>query len=80
MGRRPGLPAPASAGGDGRRFVGLIGADRILAEGRRAFEAGDYRWTAQILHTLGFAAPGNEAARQLQADAYEQLGYQTEGP
>ncbi|GGV48652.1 alkyl sulfatase [Kitasatospora herbaricolor] len=63
-----------------RRFVGLIGADRILAEGRRAFEAGDYRWTAQILHTLVFAEPGNEAARQLQADAYEQLGYQAEGP
>ncbi|GHE25691.1 alkyl sulfatase [Kitasatospora indigofera] len=63
-----------------RRFAALIGADRILAEGRRAFEAGDYRWSAQILHTLVFAEPGNEAARHLQADAYEQLGYQAEGP
>ena len=62
------------------RFVELIGADGILAEGRRAFEAADYRWAVQILHTLVFAQPDNQAARDLQADAYEQMGYQAEGP
>ncbi|WP_329236316.1 MBL fold metallo-hydrolase [Streptomyces sp. NBC_01460] len=63
-----------------RRFVDLIGADKVLAEGRRAFQAADYRWAAQILHALVFAEPENQAARHLQADAYEQMGYQAEGP
>ncbi|GHG28545.1 alkyl/aryl-sulfatase [Streptomyces zaomyceticus] len=63
-----------------RRFVDLIGAEGIMAEGRRAFDAGDYRWAAQILHTLVFAQPDHHAARGLQADAYEQMGYQAEGP
>ncbi|MGD9988690.1 alkyl/aryl-sulfatase [Pseudonocardia sp.] len=62
------------------RYVDLIGADRILAEGRRAIEVGDYRWATQILHHLVFTQPDNHEARQLQADAYEQLGYQIEGP
>ncbi|MFG2613987.1 alkyl/aryl-sulfatase [Streptomyces anulatus] len=63
-----------------RRFVDLIGADGIMAEGQRAFDGADYRWAAQILHTLVFAQPDNQAARELQADAYEQMGYQVEGP
>ncbi|GAA2120764.1 hypothetical protein GCM10009759_69890 [Kitasatospora saccharophila] len=63
-----------------KRFVDMIGAEKVLAEGRRAFDAADYRWAAQILHTLVFAQPDNRAAKELQADAYEQLGYQAEGP
>ena len=63
-----------------QRYVDLIGADRVLAEGQRAIEAADYRWAAELLHHLVFAQPGNELARSLQADAYEQLGYQAEGP
>ncbi|MFC8716101.1 alkyl/aryl-sulfatase [Kitasatospora sp. NPDC057198] len=63
-----------------RRYVELIGAEKVLAEGRRAFEAGDYRWAAQLLHSLVFADPEHREARELQADAYEQLGYQAEGP
>ena len=63
-----------------RRFVDLIGAEGIMAEGQRAFDAADYRWAAQILHTLVFAQPDHQAARELQADAYEQMGYQAEGP
>ncbi|HEY7010356.1 MAG TPA: alkyl sulfatase dimerization domain-containing protein [Jatrophihabitantaceae bacterium] len=62
------------------RYVDVIGADAILAEGRRALEAGDYRWATQILHHVVFAQPDNDEARNLQADAYEQLGYQAEGP
>ncbi|WP_454728434.1 alkyl/aryl-sulfatase [Cellulosimicrobium protaetiae] len=62
------------------RYVAAFGRDAILAEGRRAVEAGDYRWAAQILHHLVFADPGDEEAKGLQADAYEQMGYQAEGP
>ncbi|MYT76558.1 Alkyl sulfatase BDS1, metallo-beta-lactamase superfamily [Streptomyces sp. MnatMP-M77] len=63
-----------------RRLTDLIGPDKILAEGRRAFATGDYRWAVQILHALVFADPENREAREVQADAYEQMGYQAEGP
>ena len=66
----------------GRRYVDAMGGpDRILVEGRRAFDAGDYRWTAEIVGHLVFADPANAEARALQADALEQMGYQAEsGP
>ena len=63
-----------------KRHVDLIGADRILEEGRKAIDAADYRWAVQVLHHLVFADPNNAEARNLQADAYEQLGYQQEAP
>lgn len=69
------LPAAESA----VRYVELVGAEGILAEGRRAVDEGDYRWAVEILHKLVFAEPGNQEARELQADAYEQMGYQAEG-
>ncbi|NUS40933.1 MAG: MBL fold metallo-hydrolase [Terrabacter sp.] len=62
------------------RYVAAFGRDAILAEGRRAFDAGDYRWASQVLHHLVFADQEDQEARNLQADAYEQLGYQAEGP
>jgi alkyl sulfatase BDS1-like metallo-beta-lactamase superfamily hydrolase len=70
------LPREDSA----RRWTGLVGADAILAEGQRAFDAADYRWAVEVLHKLVFADPENKQARELQADAYEQMGYQAEGP
>jgi alkyl sulfatase BDS1-like metallo-beta-lactamase superfamily hydrolase len=63
-----------------RRHVDLIGRDRILSEGRSAIGSGDYRWAVQILHHLVFADPDDTEAKNLQADAYEQLGYQQEVP
>jgi alkyl sulfatase BDS1-like metallo-beta-lactamase superfamily hydrolase len=65
-----------------KRYVDLAGgAEPLLAKARTAFEAGDYRWVAEVVNHLVFADPDNEAARALQADALEQLGYQAEsGP
>jgi len=37
-----------------------------------------YRWVAELANHLVFAEPGNRAARELQADALEQLGYGAE--
>ena len=71
---------PHTPADSARRYVNLIRADQIMAEGQRAFDAADYRWAAEILHKLVFADPGNTAARELQADSYEQMGYQAEGP
>ena len=71
----PLLPADNAA-----RHVALIGRKKILAEGRKAIDAADYRWAVQILHHLVFGDPDDTEARKLQADAYEQLGYQQEVP
>ena len=54
------------------------GADAVLARARADFEKGEYRWVAQAVNYVVFADPGNVAARELQADTLEQLGYQTE--
>jgi alkyl sulfatase BDS1-like metallo-beta-lactamase superfamily hydrolase len=70
------LPATESS----KRWVSAFGADALIAEGRRAVDAGDYRWAVEVLHKVVFAEPDNAEARNLQADAYEQMGYQIEGP
>jgi alkyl sulfatase BDS1-like metallo-beta-lactamase superfamily hydrolase len=63
----------------GQRYVALAGgAEALLAHAREAFERGDYRWVAELVNHLVFADPTNEAARNLQADALEQLAYQSE--
>jgi alkyl sulfatase BDS1-like metallo-beta-lactamase superfamily hydrolase len=63
----------------GRRYVALAGgAEALLAHAREAFERGDYRWVAELVNHLVFADPTNEIARDLQADALEQLAYQAE--
>ena len=57
------------------------GADALLGNARAAYEHGDYRWVAEVVKHLVFADPENEQARWLEADALEQLGYQSEsGP
>ncbi len=65
-----------------RRYLEFMGGmDALLANARRSFEAGDYRWVVQVLRQAVFADPTHQAARALQADACEQLGYQAEsGP
>lgn len=66
----------------GKRYVEAIGgADALLAVARRGYDAGDYRWVAELVNHLIFADPNNSGARALQADTLEQLGYQAEsGP
>jgi alkyl sulfatase BDS1-like metallo-beta-lactamase superfamily hydrolase len=63
----------------GKRYVDLAGgADALLTKAHAAFDTGDYRWVAELVNHLVFAEPTNTAARDLQADALEQLGYQSE--
>ena len=64
------------------RYVDMMGgSEQILAQASRDFEQGEYRWVAEILNHLVFAQPDNQAARELLARTYEQLGYQAEsGP
>lgn len=62
-----------------RRYVAAMGGEAaVLATARKAFDAGDYRWVAELVNHVVFANPDNTAARLLQADTLEQLGYQSE--
>jgi alkyl sulfatase BDS1-like metallo-beta-lactamase superfamily hydrolase len=54
------------------------GADAVLARAQADYDAGHYRWVVQVTHHLVFADPTNQRARQLAADAMEQLAYQSE--
>jgi alkyl sulfatase BDS1-like metallo-beta-lactamase superfamily hydrolase len=56
------------------------GSDKIMAKGEELNEAGQYRHAVEILDRLVFAEPENQPAKDLLADAYEQLGYQQENP
>jgi len=57
------------------------GIEELLKKAKKAFEAGDYKWVAEVLRHAVFADPKNDNARLLQADAFEQLAYQAEsGP
>jgi linear primary-alkylsulfatase len=61
------------------KYVDIMGgADNVIARATDAFNAGEYRWVAQLLSHVVFADPTNTAAAQLQADALEQMGYQAE--
>ncbi len=70
-------PLPPQAAG--QKYVEFMGgAENLLAKARESFDKGEYRWVAQVVNHLVFADPDNKAARDLQADALEQLGYQAE--
>ncbi len=64
------------------KYVAFMGgADSVLKKAKESYDKGDYRWVAQVVNHVVFADPNNKAARALQADALEQLGYQAEsGP
>ncbi|ORX91008.1 metallo-beta-lactamase family protein [Basidiobolus meristosporus CBS 931.73] len=65
------------------------GVEAILTKAQKAYDDGEYRWVAEVLKHAVYATPEEtdqakalyQKARLLQADAFEQLGYQTEcGP
>lgn len=60
-------------------FMG--GADALLKKAKESYDKGEYRWVAEVVNHVVFADPKNQDAKNLQADALEQLGYQAEsGP
>ncbi|MFW0767792.1 alkyl/aryl-sulfatase [Trabulsiella odontotermitis] len=65
-----------------KKYVDYMGgADAIMTKAKEDFAQGNYRWVAQVMSKVVFASPDNKAARDLEADALEQLGYQAEsGP
>mgnify|MGYP000952790301 CR=1 FL=1 len=62
-----------------KRYVAAMGGEAAaLRIARQAFDAGDYRWAAELGNHIVFANPDSLAARGQQADTLEQLGYQAE--
>jgi len=71
------LPQPVSA----RLYVEMMGGSaRVNAKGRELIDQGKYLEAGEILNKVVFAEPQNQQARNLLADAFEQLGYQRESP
>jgi alkyl sulfatase BDS1-like metallo-beta-lactamase superfamily hydrolase len=56
------------------------GAKKIIAKGQQLYDQGKYRHAQEILCKLVFAEPNNQAAKDLLADVWEQIGYQKESP
>jgi alkyl sulfatase BDS1-like metallo-beta-lactamase superfamily hydrolase len=65
----------------GKRYVEFMGgANAVMTKARDYLQNGEYRWVAQVMNHVIFADPQNKQARELQADALEQLGYAAESP
>ena len=62
-----------------KKWVEYLGdTDEVLRRAKADYDAGEYRWVAEITNVIVYARPDNIAARLLCADALEQLGYQSE--
>ncbi len=66
----------------GKKYVEYMGGARaVISKARKSYAEGEYRWVAEVLNHVVFADPTNTEAKNLLADAYEQMGYQAEsGP
>ena len=56
------------------------GSEKIMARGRQLHDEGRYLHAQEIVNKLVQAEPQNQAAKDLLADIFEQLGYQQETP
>jgi alkyl sulfatase BDS1-like metallo-beta-lactamase superfamily hydrolase len=67
-------PEPAA-----KKYVEYMGGEEaVLKRARTDFDKGEYRWVAEVVKHVVFANPKNAEAKELLADTYEQLGYQSE--
>ncbi|WP_371233652.1 alkyl/aryl-sulfatase [Pseudomonas sp. QE6] len=82
LGYYDGNPAtlnPMAPEDSAKKYVEFMGgADHLLQLAKQSYDKGEYRWVVEVVNKLVFADPSNQAARDLQADALEQLGYQSE--
>ncbi|MBS1176685.1 MAG: alkyl sulfatase [Proteobacteria bacterium] len=63
----------------GKRYVALAGgADKVVAAAQQAFDAGEFRWAAELLKHAVYADPQHRAASELMARCFEQMGYMAE--
>jgi len=64
---------------EAKKYIEYMGGSAAaIARARGDFKAGQYRWVAEVMNQVVFADPSNAEARNLAADAFEQLGYLAE--
>ncbi|HIC0732864.1 TPA: alkyl/aryl-sulfatase [Escherichia coli] len=82
LGYHDGNPANLNPYGQvdmGKRYVKALGGSaHAINLAREAYNQGDYRWASELLKQVIAANPGDQVAKNLQADTFEQLGYQAE--
>lgn len=62
-----------------KRYVEFMGGEKkTIKMAKKYYNKGEYRWVVEVLNHVIFANPKNQEARNLSADAMEQLGYQSE--
>ena len=62
-----------------QRYVAYMGGSKaVLKKAQEDYDKGNYRWVVTVLNYVVFAEPNNQAAKNLEANALEQLGYQSE--
>ncbi len=62
-------------------YVEMMGGPaKIMTKGKKLYDQGKYLEASEILNRLVFAQPKNQAAKNLLADVFEQIGYQKESP
>ena len=62
-----------------KKYVEVMGGSKsIIKKAKEYYKNGEYRWVAELMNRVVFAEPDNQEAKNLAADALEQLGYQTE--
>ena len=67
-------PVPAA-----RKYVDYMGGmDALLQRAQADFDRGEYRWVAEVMKHAVYAEPDHKAARELAAQALEQMGFQAE--
>jgi len=77
----PATLIPKSPADSAPIYVEMMGGGaKIIARGRELIDEGRYHDATEILNKLVYAEPQNQPAKDLLADAFEQLGYQQENP
>ncbi len=77
----PATLIPLSPGDSAPLYVEMMGgAQKIIARVQQLHDEGKYLLAQEILNKLVQAEPHNQAAKELLADVFEQLGYQQENP
>jgi alkyl sulfatase BDS1-like metallo-beta-lactamase superfamily hydrolase len=77
----PATLIPLSPADSAPLYVEMMGgAQKIMAKGKALSDRGEYRLAQEILNKLVQAEPGNQPAKDLLADVFEQIGYQQENP
>jgi alkyl sulfatase BDS1-like metallo-beta-lactamase superfamily hydrolase len=77
----PATLIPLSPADSAPLYVEMMGgAAKIMTKSKQLFDEGEYFQAQEIMNKLVQAEPQNQAAKDLLADVFEQIGYQQENP